>query len=128
MIKIYFAKNNELEKTKNFIFSIFPSSLVKLNSTDLLIIAKKDSKIVGFLHATPSNKLILLHGFGVDPNFRREGIGSMLLEFFLTRFASSSILLKVKNLNFASDLYLKHGFFIKKYSDSIHILAKKPNT
>jgi ribosomal protein S18 acetylase RimI-like enzyme len=128
MIKISFAKTDEMERAKKFIFSIFPSSLVKLNSDDFLILAKRDSKIIGFLHATSMDKKILLHGFGVDPQFRREGVGSMLLEFFLMRFGSSSIFLKVKNLNPAADLYLKHGFFLKKYSDSIHILAKQPNT
>lgn len=86
MIQISFAKNNEIDAAKKFIFSIFPSSIVKLESDDLIILAKKDSKIIGFLHATESNTHLLLHGFGVDPQFRGAGIGSMLLEFFFPIF------------------------------------------
>ena len=129
MIDIRFANEFEIDETRSLITNLFPNSFISLNRSDLILIARKKGKIVGFLHAQNKGQKILLCGLGVSPKMRNLGIGSMLLDYFFWNLnLTVPVFLKVKNLNPALNIYLKIGFFIKKYDDFAHVLVRKVNT
>jgi ribosomal protein S18 acetylase RimI-like enzyme len=70
-----FAKRSEIAKYS-------PESLRDLAEKELdsVLVARVDDQIVGFCFSESDDGLVWLAWFGVDPLFRRHGVGAQLLE------------------------------------------------
>ncbi|MBI5223233.1 GNAT family N-acetyltransferase [Candidatus Micrarchaeota archaeon] len=128
-IRIIQANEGELDKVKQLIFKIFPSSLVNILEGDIVLVAKQDKKTIGFLHISERESAFLIKGIGVDPTCRSKGIASMLLSEAINVIGDfeKPIYLKVKQENSAVQIYIKHGFFLKKQQEETLILIRKQN-
>ena len=128
MISIRLANESELDSVKKFIRSIFPNAMVNVTEEDTLLLAERETKMVGFAHIVEDEEKIILQGVGVEKSMRGQGVGTMLIEHALDLLTDTEkpIYLKVKVMNPAIDLYRRHGFFIKRFGTT-NVLVKKPN-
>ena len=128
MIQIRTVRPSEMDQAKNFIRSLFPQAMVQITDDDTLLLAEYRGKVVGFAHIIDEGDRILLQGIGVEETMRGLGIGTILLEHVLSVLSDSDkpIYLKVKPMNPAIDLYMRYGFMLKRYGESL-VLVKKPD-
>jgi GNAT superfamily N-acetyltransferase len=117
MIKIRVLKPSEYKKVKGLIGLIFPCAIVNLNDEDIMIIAELEGTPVGFAHLVDDRNRYLLRGIGVVDSMRNHGVGAMLLESSLGMVygAGKPLMLKVKAMNPAVDLYCRYGFCLKRF-------------
>ena len=88
------------------------------------------SKIVGFCHYRLREENCYIVGLGVLPEFRKHGIGSLLMANILCLADKKGILtttLKVRALNTAVNLYAKFGFFEKRSGNVLLLVRKRPS-
>lgn len=69
------AKSSEIAK-----YSIEALRESALNDPDSVLVAKVGNQVVGFCFSNSDDGLVWLAWFGVHSSFRRQGIGSVLLE------------------------------------------------
>jgi len=131
-ITIRRAGANDIESIALLAAKIFDDS--RISELDVYYVAevkRKDAEeIVGFVHLIEKPEKIVLQGIGVDEKFRNAGIGTKLLDAALAYCEQSSaaeVVLKVRALNPAANLYLSHGFFAKQMGDVLTLVRKKPN-
>ena len=93
---------------------------------DCLLSARKKHTVVGFLHMIPDSptRVGYIHRHVVDPEFRGQGIGSMLLTHALKwasehKLHSVVVSLTTKNQP-ASAFYLERGFVFSGFSEETH--------
>lgn len=93
---------------------------------DCLLSARKKHTVIGFLHMIPDTptKVGFIHRHVVDPEFRGQGIGSLLLTHALKwardhKLRSVVISLSTKN-HPASTFYLDRGFVFSGFSEETH--------
>lgn len=128
MITVRTAGPTDMDEAKDFIRKVFPKAMVQVNDEDVLILAECDGKIVGFAHVIDDGNRIILQGLGVEDGYRNQGVGTMLLQHILATVDEDiPLVLKVKAMNPAVDLYARHGFFVKKSRDHTLTLVRKPN-
>jgi GNAT superfamily N-acetyltransferase len=129
MITVRPIKESEMDFAKNFIRSIFPDAMVQITEDDTLLLAEYCGKAVGFAHIIDDGESFIFQGIGVVESMRGAGVGTILLEHVLDSIGNTErpIYLKVKATNPAVDLYLKYGFFLKRFDDA-HVLVKKANS
>lgn len=122
------AEPHEMEDLLDFILDVFPDADVELGDEDRILIAEENGRLMGFAHIIELDDKIILQGLGVEETHRGHGVGSMLLETMCGIYDESDkpIYLKAKVDNPALDLYLRHGFFIKKFGN-VHVLVRKRN-
>ncbi|PIX31845.1 hypothetical protein COZ60_02340 [Candidatus Bathyarchaeota archaeon CG_4_8_14_3_um_filter_42_8] len=128
MISIRLAKPDEFDNVKHFIQSLFPNTIIYLDDEDLLLLAESNNRLVGFAHFTDIEECVIVKGVGVDPSLRGHGIGSMLMGRVIEMSNDNirPIYLKAKSMNPAIDLYLRYGFFLKKFGP-VSTMVRKPN-
>ncbi|MFH1784839.1 MAG: GNAT family N-acetyltransferase [Candidatus Micrarchaeota archaeon] len=129
MITIRTIGPSEYDSAKDFIKKVFPNAMVRVSDDDTIIFAEAGGKPVGFAHMVDDSDRLILQGLGVDDSARGQGIGTILLEYVISMFDDGvrPIYLKVKVMNPVIDLYLRYGFFLKKFGHS-HVLVKKINS
>ena len=129
MIRIRKMHHSELDRTRRFIHSIFPGSVVRVDGADTVLLAETAGKPVGFVHIIEQRDKLMLQGIGVVKPMRGKGVGTMLLERALEVLSRSGkpVYLKVKALNQVVNMYARYGFFIKRFGRA-HVLVKKPNS
>ena len=93
---------------------------------DCLLSARQQKNIVGFLHMIPDvqRRVAYIHRHVVEPNYRKQGIGSALLEQALQwardhKLNSVSVTLSTKN-HPASVFYLARGFVFSGFTEQFH--------
>ncbi|HEY51864.1 MAG TPA: GNAT family N-acetyltransferase [Caldilineae bacterium] len=93
---------------------------------DCLLSARRKHTVVGFLHMIPDTptKVGFIHRHVVEPEFRGQGIGTMLLNHALKwardhKLRSLVISLSTKN-HPASAFYLNRGFVFNGFSEETH--------
>jgi N-acetylglutamate synthase-like GNAT family acetyltransferase len=129
MITVRTANHSDMDQAKIFIRRIFPKAMVSISDDDIVLLARYKKKIVGFAHIVDDGDRVILHGIGVDDSMRGQGLGTLLLQQILATIDEDiPILLKVKAMNPAVDLYARHGFFVKRFADDVLLLVKKPNS
>jgi GNAT superfamily N-acetyltransferase len=120
---------SELDRTRRFVHSIFPRSVVRVDSADTVLLAESAGKPVGFVHLVEQHERMVLQGLGVVKSMRGKGVGTLLMERALGLLGRSGkpVYLKVKAFNKAVNLYARYGFFVHKFGRA-HVLVKKPNS
>ncbi len=123
------VRPSEMDDAKDFIRSVFPHAMVQVSEEDTLLLAEYGGRMVGFAHIVEDGDRICIQGIGVEPEMRGQGIGTVLLEHILDTLRDSErpIMLKVKVMNPAIDLYARYGFMLKRFGD-VHVLVKKANS
>ena len=107
---------NALFQLEQKVFDSFNSPLSKRSfyyhiGKNLLLIAKKEKNVAGYILILTSFKCPRIYSIAVDPNFERQGIGKKLLEKALKR--NNCLRLEVRKDNEkAIRLYEKIGFEI----------------
>ena len=128
MVTLRTAGNSDMDTAKGFIRRLFPKALVRIGDSDIIILAERMGRIVGFAHVIDEGDRIILQGLGVDDSMRGKGVGTMLLQHILgTVDEDIPVVLKVKVMNPAIDLYARHGFFVKRAGDETLTLVRRPN-
>jgi GNAT superfamily N-acetyltransferase len=129
MICIRIIGPEELDEAKQFIRRIFPKAMVQVRDDDIILLAEDNDRIIGFSHFIDEGDRIILQGIGVEKSMRGRGVGTMLIEHTMEILEDSDlpVYLKAKAMNPAIDLYIRHGFFLKKFGIT-HVLVKKPHT
>jgi GNAT superfamily N-acetyltransferase len=129
MIRIRKMRHSELDRTRQLVRSIFPRSVVRMDSSDLVFLAEFSGRAVGFVHIVSHRGCMVLQGLGVRKSARSLGVGTLLMERALSALEGCGVpvYLKVKALNKAVNLYARHGFFLQKFGRA-HVLVKKPNS
>lgn len=84
-----------------------------LNPNETIFIYKEDNIIKGFIHIQNGLDIIDLLNIIVKPEYRNQGIGSVLLKYIIDNKEDKKIMLEVrsKNIN-AIKLYQKYDFKI----------------
>jgi len=128
MVTVRTADHSDMDKAKTFIRRLFPKAMVSISDDDIVLLARYKDRIVGFAHMVDDGDCVILHGLGVDDSMRGQGLGTLLLQQILATIDEDiPILLKVKAMNPAVDLYARHGFFVKRFRDDVLTLVKMPN-
>ena len=85
----------------------------KLNLNETIFIYKENNSIKGFIHIQNGLDIIDLLNIIVKPEYRNQGIGSVLLKYIIDNKQDKKIMLEVrsKNIN-AIKLYQKYDFKI----------------
>lgn len=84
-----------------------------LNLNETIFIYKENNSIKGFIHIQNGLDIIDLLNIIVKPEYRNQGIGSVLLKYIIDNKQDKKIMLEVrsKNIN-AIKLYQKYDFKI----------------
>lgn len=84
-----------------------------LNPNETIFIYKENNSIKGFIHIQNGLDIIDLLNIMVKPEYRNQGIGSVLLKYIIDNKQDKKIMLEVrsKNIN-AIKLYQKYDFKI----------------
>lgn len=84
-----------------------------LNPNETIFIYKENNSIKGFIHIQNGLDIIDLLNIIVKPEYRNQGIGSVLLKYIIDNKQDKKIMLEVrsKNIN-AIKLYQKYDFKI----------------
>jgi ribosomal protein S18 acetylase RimI-like enzyme len=129
MIRVRKMRRTELGRTRIFMHTIFPRSVMKIDAADTVFLAEGGKTPVGFVHIKNERGRLLLCGMGVTASMRGRGVGTLLMEKALKLMAASGkpVYLKVKAMNQAVNLYARYGFFVMKFGRA-HVLVKKPNS
>jgi len=128
MITVRTAAHSDMDDAKGFIRKLFPKAMVSVSDDDLIILAEYNNRIVGFAHMIDDGDRMILQGLGVDGEARGRGVGTLLLTHILNTIEEDiPVMLKVKVMNPAVDLYARHGFFVKRSNDHTLTLVRKPN-
>jgi N-acetylglutamate synthase-like GNAT family acetyltransferase len=128
MITVRTAMHSDMDDAKGFMRKMFPRAMVSVSDDDVVILAEYNRKIVGFAHVIDDGDRLILQGLGVDDDVRGKGVGTLLLQHILNTIDEDiPVMLKVKALNPAVDLYARHGFFVKRSNDHTLTLVRKPN-
>jgi ribosomal protein S18 acetylase RimI-like enzyme len=128
-VKVRKARNDEIPEVCKLISAIFPRSGGTIKAEDVIFVAEQGGQLVGFVRYTPKTDKITLNGLGILSEYRGGGIGKLLLEESLDEMKKSGkpIYLKVKATNDpALNLYLKQGFFQRRYGDVL-VMVKQPD-
>ncbi len=128
MITLRTAMHSDMDDAKGFIRKLFPRAMVSVADDDVIILAEYNNRIVGFAHMIDEGDRMVLQGLGVDGEARGRGVGTLLLQHILNSIDEDvPVMLKVKAMNPAVDLYARHGFFVKRMNDHTLTLVRKPN-
>jgi ribosomal protein S18 acetylase RimI-like enzyme len=128
MVTVRTADTSDMDGARDFIRRMFPDAMVSISEDDVIVLAEYGRKIVGFAHVIDAGDRIILQGLAVDGSVRGLGVGTLLLQHILgTVDDDMPVVLKVKTMNPAIDLYARHGFFVKRSHDHTLTLVKKPN-
>ena len=127
-VNIRYVKKEELPEMLRVMYKVFPNADIKVRGYDGIIVADNSNDFIGFIHYSENEKAVFIKGIGVEPAYRGMGIGSLLLKKLLAIFEkkSKSIYLKVKMMNPALSLYMRHGFFLSRFGN-VHLVVKKQN-
>ncbi len=122
-------EEGELAEVIPLIKKIFPHACLDIGEDDLFFVATTENKIIGFLHLSEKENCFVLQGLGIDEEHRRLGAGSALMEKVeqILEATDKRIVLKVKSMNPAVNMYERHGFTIKRFG-AVHVLEKKRHT
>lgn len=71
-----------------------------------------------------NGETLYLLSIGVDPNLRRNGIASDMIDYILKKYNKYNIVSDVSNTNSLS-MYSKRNFSIKKLDDAYHLVILK---
>src|SRR3990167_3525469 len=118
--QVRIAGKGDIDAIAGLAARIFKEARIETGEENTYFVAEEKRKLIGFIHLIWKGEKIVLQGIGVEPEFRGSGIGSKLLEAAISYCEKKSaveVVLKVKALNPAARLYLKHGFFAKKTGD-----------
>lgn len=129
-VKIRKAKKTDMPAVEVLTELLFPDADVKRKEDDAYLVAEKKDAIVGFCHFRIREKTCYVLGLGVLPDFRKHGIGSMLMAETLRIADREGILttmLKVRALNTAANLYARFGFFEKRSGAVLLLVRKLPS-
>jgi len=120
-------RSDELPELYKLIASLFSSAKIDIGESDTVFVAEINGTIVGFASFSKKSRGFLLNGLGVKEEFRNQGVGKQLLIKSLGSLPRDvPISLKVQATNDpAIALYVKNGFFQKKYGD-IFVMVKLP--
>jgi N-acetylglutamate synthase-like GNAT family acetyltransferase len=128
MITVRTAMHTDMDEAKGFMRKMFPRAMVSVSDDDVVILAEYNRKIVGFAHVIDDGDRLILQGLGVDDEVRGQGVGTLLLQHILNTIDEDiPVMLKVKTMNPAVDLYARHGFFVKRSNGHTLTLVRKPN-
>jgi N-acetylglutamate synthase-like GNAT family acetyltransferase len=128
MITVRTATDSDMDEAKCFMRKLFPKALVSVSDDDVVLLAEFDNRIVGFAHIIDDGDRMILQGIGVEDRMRGKGVGTLLLQHILNTIDEDlQIVLKVKTMNPAVELYARHGFFVKRSNEETLTLVKKPN-
>ncbi len=128
MITVRTATDSDMDQAKGFIRKLFPRAVVSVADSDVVILAEFNRKIIGFAHVIDQGDRMILQGLGVDDGMRGQGVGTLLLTHILNTIDEDiPVVLKVKSLNPAVELYSRHGFFVKRMNDRTLTLVRRPN-
>lgn len=129
MLTVRKMRHSELDRTQEFVRSLFPRSAVRIGGSDTVLLAEKRGRPVGFVHIVNGRDRLLFQGIGVVKAMRGKGVGTLLMEKALAMPGTSykPVYLKVKAMNRVLNLYSSHGFFLKRFGRA-HVLVKKPNS
>ena len=85
----------------------------KLNPNETIFIYKENNSIKGFIHIQNGLDIIDVLNIIVKPEYRNQGIGSVLLKYIIDNKQDKKLMLEVrsKNIN-AIKLYQKYDFKI----------------
>jgi len=127
MISVRSVLPSEMEVTKNLIRRIFPDAIVSIHDEDTLLLAEHLGRLVGFAHMVDVGDRLVLQGIGVEESMRGHGVGSLLLQHAIESYEEGvPVYLKVKAMNPAVEFYARHGFFLKKFGERVHVLVRMP--
>ena len=128
MVTVRTATSSDLDGARGFIRKLFPKAMVSISEEDIIILAEYGRRIVGFAHVIDNGDRIILQGLGVDDDMRGQGVGTLLLQHILGAIDEDvPVVLKVKAMNPAVELYARHGFFVKRSNDETMTLVRRPN-
>ncbi|WP_229347821.1 GNAT family N-acetyltransferase [Staphylococcus kloosii] len=83
------------------------------------IIAYKGMIPVGIMDLIKSEDTIEIDGFGVLPDYQRQGIGEVMQSFVATVANNRTIILVADGEDTAKDMYLKQGYVYISYSYNV---------
>ena len=83
------------------------------------IIAYKGTIPVGIMDLIKSEDTIEIDGFGVLPDYQRQGIGEVMQSFVATVANNRTIILVADGEDTAKDMYLKQGYVYISYSYNV---------
>lgn len=128
MINIRLIRPTEFDEVRHFIQSIFPNAIIHISEEDTILLADYHGKVVGFAHVIDDVDKIIIQGLGVDRSMRGRGVGTLLMDHVIDMIEDDDrpIFLKVRPSNPVIDLYIRYGFFLKKFGP-ICVLVKKIN-
>ena len=102
-----FFKNNKTKKDNTLITQYIDVQNQLLNKKNTTILYTEDGEIHGFVSVNENNEIWLIF---VKANIRREGIGSILLEYSKKKFKKLYVKLSNKNKDIIEFFY-KNGFY-----------------
>lgn len=112
-VKALFALENELFSPENFPLSL--GSFYYHLKKNMLLVATKDKKIMGYILWLKRKHYYRLYSVGVSQQFRGAGVAQSLLTYSFNHLNAPSYTLEVKTTNTqAIKLYEKNGFKTKK--------------
>ena len=129
-VKVRKAKKPDMPAVEALVELLFPDVNVRNMEDDSYLIAEKNSMPAGFCHFRIRGKTCYIVGLGVLPEYRKHGIGSMLMADVLRiadRKGMLTAMLKVRALNTAANLYARFGFFEKRSGDVLLLVRKRPS-
>lgn len=83
------------------------------------IIAYKGTIPVGIMDLIKSEDTLEIDGFGVLPDYQRQGIGQVMQNFVATVANNRTIILVADGEDTAKDMYLKQGYVYISYSYNV---------
>lgn len=91
----------------------------RIKASKYLICAVKDEEVVGFIGLREEelrSAPVYITELSVKKDFQKQGIGSMLLEYLKTHSKNYSVIIVVnyRQCQELENLYLKHGFMLKR--------------
>lgn len=129
-VKVRKAKKSDMAAIEELVRLLFPEVNVRNMEGDEYLVAEKKDAIAGFCHFRLRENTCFIVGLGVLPEFRKHGIGSMLMAETLRiadREGMLTTMLKVRALNTAANLYARFGFFEKRSGDVLLLVRKRPS-
>ena len=124
------AKKEDMEIIEDMMGMLFPDADIQHKEDDVYLLAEKKGFPVGFCHLRFRESSCYIVGLGVLPEFRAHGIGSMLMERALAMIDRKGVrttTLKVSAINTAASLYVKFGFYERKYGQTLILVRKQSN-
>lgn len=101
----------------------------RFNFYEKVIYYKKYNKIIGFVGLYYIDKYISINQLCVHPNYRNEGIATLILNFISELYKDTPIILYIdknkENTNYLFNYYSKRGFAEISYLKSFNLTYDK---